>query len=304
MKKRLLFMAALLPAAVLAAETQDTTFVVNGKKIVVDAAGEKTNVKVYGNDGTQETKVSEMNFVDGQEVEKVYVGSPFIPSGSLQHLDYSPRFPTVWFGMSYMPAKVFGSRQTAGGRRSKSFELGITPYYLSVPLTKSQNVSFNVAAQLVWSHLCFQKDLAVSESGGKFSFSTLEGKASGNNMNFISLRVPLMVSMQNNDFSMGIGLSPEVRTNAWYRLSQPTGNVRETYKTNRFGLGVTMNYGFGPVTVSSTIGLTPLYKTADGKKAYQSSASIGIDALALMKILNYSKDRKKSSRDGRVLGSY
>lgn len=128
MKKRLLFMAALLPAAVLAAETQDTTFVVNGKKIVVDAAGEKTNVKVYGNDGTQETKVSEMNFVDGQEVEKVYVGSPFIPSGSLQHLDYSPRFPTVWFGMSYMPAKVFGSRQTAGGRRSKSFELGITPY--------------------------------------------------------------------------------------------------------------------------------------------------------------------------------
>lgn len=62
--------AALVPLWAGAAEVSDTTFTVNGKDIVVDVDGDKTNVKVYNKSGVEETKVSEMNFVDGQEYER------------------------------------------------------------------------------------------------------------------------------------------------------------------------------------------------------------------------------------------
>ena len=68
--KKLLFLAACLPMLAVAEEVKDTTFVVNGKSIVVDVDGDKTNVKVYGKDGNRETKISEMNYIDGQEVER------------------------------------------------------------------------------------------------------------------------------------------------------------------------------------------------------------------------------------------
>ena len=114
--KKLLLLAAFLPLLGEAAEKEDTTFVVKDKKIVVDVDGSKTNVKVFGNDGVEQTKVSEMNFVDGQEVEQVYVGSPFLPTSNLQHIDFAPRYPTVWFGKHHRqgvrhepapPRKVF-----------------------------------------------------------------------------------------------------------------------------------------------------------------------------------------------------
>ena len=252
--KKLLFLAACLPMLAGAEEVKDTTFVVNGKSIVIDVDGDKTNVKVYGKDGNRETKISEMNYIDGQEVERVFVGSPFVPTENLQHLDFSPRFATVWMGMSSISGKV-------------------------------------------WSHLCFQKDCAVGEEGGRWHFKELGYRADGNNINFLSLRVPFMFTWQSDyDFELGIGLTPEFRTNAWYRRKGPEGKFTDTYKLNHAGLGLALSWGFGPVVMGGNFGLTPLFKTADGKKAYQTSAYIGFDALALMKILNYSKDRKKNNK--------
>lgn len=117
--KKLLFLAACLPMLAGAEEVKDTTFVVNGKSIVVDVDGDKTNVKVYGKDGNRETKISEMNYIDGQEVERVFVGSPFVPTENLQHLDFSPRFATVWMGMSSISGKVMGSSELDHARYSK-----------------------------------------------------------------------------------------------------------------------------------------------------------------------------------------
>ena len=95
----------------------------------------------------------------------------------------------------------------------------------------------SVAAQLVWSHLCFQKDYAVNENGGKWGFEKLDKRAEGNNVNYLAARVPLMLSLQDNtDYYIGIGIAPELRTNAWYRLKGADGNTTDTYKLNRMGL--------------------------------------------------------------------
>ena len=294
--------AALVPLWAGAAELSDTTFTVNGKDIVVDVDGDKTNVKVYNKSGVEETKVSEMNFVDGQEYEKVFVGSPFIPSSSLQHLDYAPRFATVWFGASNITRSVMGTSQINHARTSNSFELGITPYYMSVPFNKSQSIGLSLAAQLVWNHLCFQKDQIVGETDGKWSFSPMERRAEGNNINYLAYRLPVMFTWQTGyEFNIGVGLSPELRTDAWYRMKRLEGNVKDTYGLKRFGLNLMIGWGVGPLVCSGSFGLTPIFKTADGRKAYQNSFSVGIDALSLVKIIRYDKDRKKTVRGKALL---
>lgn len=295
--KKLLLLAAFLPFLGEAAEKEDTTFVVKDKKIVVDVDGSKTNVKVFGNDGVEQTKVSEMNFVDGQEVEQVYVGSPFLPTSNLQHIDFAPRYPTVWFGMANITGKVFGTSQLHHARFSKSFEFGVTPYYMSVPFNKQNSMGLSIAAQLVWSHLCFQKDYVVTETGGKWDFVKMDQRADGNNINYMSFRLPMMFTVDGSyDFYLGLGLSPEIRTNAWYKMK---GNISAdgTYKLNRLGLNMSVVWGIGPLVFSGSLGLTPLFKTVNGKKAYQNSCSVGVDVLSLVKLINSGKKKNKNKID-------
>ena len=87
--KNVMMMAAMMPAFALAetnsnsapasVEANDTTIRVNDQNIVIKQDGEQTSVKIYKMNGNEMTKISETQFVDGQEVEKVFVTSPFIP---------------------------------------------------------------------------------------------------------------------------------------------------------------------------------------------------------------------------------
>ena len=275
-----------------AEEGNDTTFTVKDKKIVVDVQDTKTTVKVYNSQGYLMSPVRETEYVDGQEVEKVYVGSPFVPAENLQNTSFRPHFPTVWMGMKTIGRGVF-SQNTADthARRSKSFELGFTPWSFAVPFNKARTVGLMAAVQAVWVHQCFQKDYAVSQSGGLMTYTPLEARAEGNNMNYGVLRVPVMLSWQ-QDYSwcsFNLGVSGEVRTNASYRLKPAPGatvsGVPGALKLERFGANLEAGITLGPLTLNATFGLTPTFKTATGTKAYSMSGSIGLDVLELVHMI-------------------
>lgn len=59
--------------------TYDTTFVFNKQKYEISQTGERTNVKVYKANGSELEKTLETQYLDGQQVEQVYITSPFIP---------------------------------------------------------------------------------------------------------------------------------------------------------------------------------------------------------------------------------
>lgn len=137
--KNIMMMAAMMPAVALAetnsnsapvsVEANDTTIRVNDQNIVIKQDGEQTSVKIYKMNGNEMTKISETQFVDGQEVEKVFVTSPFIPQTlSKRKRSLESHYPTFFFGCSQLP----GSRGSMGGnnemhsRDSKSWEWGIT----------------------------------------------------------------------------------------------------------------------------------------------------------------------------------
>lgn len=97
--KHLIFMlAALLPMLAFAADENDTTFTVKDKKIVVDVNDDKTVVTVYNKNGYEMSKTRELEFIDGQEVERVYVGSPFVPGRESAEHQVPPSLPygVVW----------------------------------------------------------------------------------------------------------------------------------------------------------------------------------------------------------------
>ena len=75
--KNVMMMAAMMPAFALAetnsncapasVEANDTTIRVNDQNIVIKQDGEQTSVKIYKMNGNEMTKISETQFVDGQE---------------------------------------------------------------------------------------------------------------------------------------------------------------------------------------------------------------------------------------------
>ena len=61
-------MAAMLIPMVSAAQT-DTTLIVNNKKIVINDSLGQTRISIYGTDGQGMTKLKEISYINGQEIE-------------------------------------------------------------------------------------------------------------------------------------------------------------------------------------------------------------------------------------------
>ena len=78
---------------------RDTTFVFNKQKYEISQTSERTNIKVYKDNGTELKKTLETQYLDGQEVEQVYITSPFIPRKSYKRKSqqYS-HYPDLFFG--------------------------------------------------------------------------------------------------------------------------------------------------------------------------------------------------------------
>ena len=108
--------------------TYDTTFVFNSQKFAISQNGERTNVSVYKKCGTEMKKVRETEFVDGQEVEQVYITSPFIPRKTYKrrNQEYS-HYPFFFYGGNMLTGSAFGVKSEGKEMRdSKSGEWGFT----------------------------------------------------------------------------------------------------------------------------------------------------------------------------------
>ena len=299
MKLLFLFTALLLAATAHSEEVNDTAFNVKDKKIVVDVQNRKTIVTVYSRDGYKLSKTREMEYVDGQEVEQVYVGSPLIPIENLQNLKFKSFLPTIWYGFNYIGDRICSARNNGiYGRRHNSFEIGITPWSFAVPFNKSNTLGLVGGVQLTWVHMCFDKNYAAGMQGDRLAFTQLDMKAVGNNMNYGTLRIPVMFSMQQNysDYCCNIGFSVEMRTNGSYRFSPAAGSaaptVPDALKLNRFGLNFDFSFCISSVYCGVSMGLTPLYQTTTGAKAYYTVAHIGINLPELIRLCKSDKKKK------------
>ena len=79
MKHLLFFLTLVVAVPAMATEENDTTIYYNNKQIVVSTDSIATHVAVFNKDGSALVKSQETSYIDGQEVERFFISSPFVP---------------------------------------------------------------------------------------------------------------------------------------------------------------------------------------------------------------------------------
>lgn len=283
--RKLLLAAAVLPAMVMGAEVSDTTITVNDQKIVIAQRNGQTTVKVYQNDGQALSKVSETQFVDSQEVERVYITSPFIPqfnkrSGKRRLMAHYPFF---FFGNSQLSGSVahMGGNSAMHSRDSKSWEWGLSLSSLCFPLSNSLAVTSTLQVGQVHHH--FQDNYVMGTHDTQTAMIRKGGETL--RMSYISynlLRIPLMMEWQrrigHDDFFLAAGPSVEWRWNEYSRYFIGKSKFTETNDINLNPIGVNfeMHIGYGSLMLYGRTALTSLLTTDRAPKCYPVSIGIGL----------------------------
>ena len=289
MRKLFFTLALAMPMSLLAEEAADTTIVYNGKQIVISDDAQETRVSVFSRDSTQMVKSSETKFADKQEIERIYVSSPFFPNNSLF---YSSMYPTLWWGTTSLSTTI-GNRESNTSREGlhsrSGFEIGFTTAERLYPINKRGNLVFSNALQIVYSRHNFQNSALLTGDCHRISFEDrTHAPASANYMTYASMRMPFMLGYAPTanwltdwlDTQFGLALVPEYRFGKASYVFEPEAfgdPIEQKMRILHWGLNVDFNMVLGPVKFSASVGLLPVFKTSEGKKAYCSSLNFGIN---------------------------
>lgn len=279
MKKSLLF-ALLLPAVAMAGEPADTTIIVDDNRIVVNDSAGITSVSVYKDDGTQLTRTYETSFADGQEVERVYVTSPFIPQTlGKNKKPMESHYPFFFMGYNLLSdgAMGFSGSTALHTRDSKSWEFGFT--LASVAFRLGRNLALTAAMQTTWAYNHFQGNYVLTTTDGMSSLVEKEDiKVKKSYISYSIIRVPVMMEWSRKSFYAGLGASIDMRMSdeSKYRANKKTYTETEDINLKPLGLNLEMRMGYGFLMLYGRVGLTPLLKTSSAPKCYSVSFGMGL----------------------------
>lgn len=279
MKKSLLF-ALLLPAVAMASEPADTTIIVDDNRIVVNDSAGITSVSVYKDDGTQLTRTYETSFADGQEVERVYVTSPFIPQTlGKNRKPMESHYPFFFMGYNLLSdgAMGFSGSTALHTRDSKSWEFGFT--LASVAFRLGRNLALTTAMQTTWAYNHFQGNYVLTTTDGMSSLVEKEDiKVKKSYITYSIIRVPIMMEWSKGSFYAGAGMSIDMRMSdeSKYRANKKTYTETEDINLKPLGLNLEMRMGYGFLMLYGRVGLTPLLKTSSAPKCYSVSFGMGL----------------------------
>lgn len=170
---------------------------------------------------------------------------------------YNPPAPIAWLGSSWLNNDSQGVFQLRSGVFNK-IDIGFTILQISWNLYRGM---FGVSAGFQLGGILYRvaPDYRFEKDGHIVEFIPIDDEHKDDNLDFMMARIPLLIGTQTNNrlFSVQTGLG--------------------LCHTTRFGVQWLVTAGLGPVTVSYSHNLTPLFKLTDGTKAYPSSITIGFD---------------------------
>lgn len=278
--RKTLLLAVLMPLAAVASEPADTTIIMNNRQIVVNDSAGITRVSVYDNDGTQLTRTYETSFTDGQEVERVYVTSPFIPQTlGKNRKPMESHYPFFFMGYNLLSdgAMGFSGSTALHTRDSKSWKFGFT--LASVAFRLGRNLALTTAMQTTWAYNHFQGNYVLTTTDGMSSLVEKEDiKVKKSYISYSIIRVPVMMEWSRKSFYAGLGASIDMRMSdeSKYRANKKTYTETEDINLKPLGLNLEMRMGYGFLMLYGRVGLTPLLKTSSAPKCYSVSFGMGL----------------------------
>ncbi len=266
----------------------DTTFVFNRQKFDISQKGERTDVRVYKKNGSEMKKVKETEFLDGQEVEQVYITSPFIPRKTYKRRSkaYS-HYPFFFFGANILAGSAFGVKSE--GKEmcdSKSGEWGFTACTLECPISSSWAVTAAISSAHVSHH--FKTDYMLTTVDG---ITSIQPFAVGDNENderpsksylsYWACRIPIMLEWSNrigsDDIYAAFGPSIEFRANerSRYKLGK-RHTLTKDVNMNPVGINLEARLGCGFFMLYARTALTPLLRTKYAPEWHPFTVGFGV----------------------------
>ena len=206
-----------------------------------------------------------------QKVDWVAGGLLMLMAPEIERYDkdlvcYDPPSPMAWFGASWLNGGMMGDHHVQFPLRNGVFQkidCGFTFFQLSRNLYRG-NVGVTAALQVVGNMYGVARNYSVEKDGRHVAFISEDEEHQRDLLSFTALRIPLQIGVQtsNHLFSLQTGIS--------------------LLYTTRPGAQWLATAAVGPLTINYSQNITPLFKLADGTKAYPSSLSIGVDIYNLL----------------------
>ena len=296
MKTIIVTMALMLSLTAGAEEKNDTTVNYNGKRFVIDDDAPETKVSIFTSDGGTLKKTRETAYVNDQEIERIYVTSPFTPS-SYTNNPFGMVQPTIWYGWRRMTGKALGNWGESEGIHTKdggSFDLGITLGELTVPFGRKNKYGMSAAFQISYVRQYFSNNTQPYNEGRHMAFTDISQTPAENNyLHYTVIRIPtlLMISDKNMlsnhlaPLQGGLGLALEYRIDARFHFMPGSFGdpVNKHARIYHWGLLLNASTSIGPFKVTAYQDLLPLFKTTNGHKAYSTTIALGITIGDLIK---------------------
>lgn len=278
--------AAAMSADTTASKTVDTSFVFNKQKYEISQNGERTSVKVYKKNGKELEKTLETQFLDGQEVEQVYITSPFIPRKAYnkRNQQYS-HYPMFYFGGCFLASSAFGVLSSDKNiKDARSAEWGITGLTFEFPLNSTLAITTAMSA----SYTChqFNKNYVLSTTEGVTSLQPFTSENGDEHpkksyLSYFSARIPIMLEWSKqiggSDAYAAIGPSIEFRSldRSRYKLGKKTHTLSKENNINTVGLNLEARVGYSLIMLYARTSLTPLLKTKFAPEWHPFSIGLG-----------------------------
>ncbi|NPD92903.1 hypothetical protein [Xylanibacter muris] len=282
MKRIIITLIAAMPMAAFAGtESSDTTFVLGNKQIIVSDSAGKTKVRINTCNGEKLTRTYETEYIDNQEVKRIYVTSPFFPESFIKK-KRNPRtythYPTLLFGTNMLGGNIMspGGSTAMHSRDSKSWEWALTVAQMA--FNTGSNTSVNLSMNIGQVHNHFQGNYVLATEDGKTFMREIEdGEVKKSYISYTTIRVPIIFEWQRYRLFAGIGASLEYRTNDYARYFIGKKKYTSSRDINIAPLGINMEayIGVGAFVIYGRAGITPLLKKSNAPECYTFATGIG-----------------------------
>ena len=156
----LLMLAMAVPA--IANEENDTIIYYNNKQFVVSTDSIETHVAVFNKDGNALVKNKETSYIDGQEVERFFISSPFVPIRKHKNNTFYGNIPDFYIGTN-----LLNGGEAMHSKDVNSLEWGITHFQIGMGLNASNSLGLVFAFQTGFVHNHFQTNYMLTDVDGK-----------------------------------------------------------------------------------------------------------------------------------------
>ena len=208
---------------------------------------------------------------------------------------YVPQTNMIWLGSLGLSDGVMQGNLPQFHHRKgflKQMDGGVTLLLLSRNLYRGI-AGFSVGLQFEGSTFSFSRNYLAKSKGDRIDFIPSESELEDNELSCFAGRIPLLVGVQTPKrwVSLQTGFDLYVGGCEYeYRYKGNKESESNHFHISHFGAQWLLTAGIGPFTVNYTQNLTPLFKLADGTKAYPSSITIGVDIWYWICRLTHSKD--------------